>query len=71
MFGEAAPNRPGLPLDALILAFHAARTELDAPGVDIRHVSTNADEAFQKVSYYEPTHGVLDAVSTTTRNPQV
>lgn len=52
LFGEAAPDRPGLPLDALILAFHTARAELEAPGVDIRAASTNADEASQKVSYY-------------------
>jgi hypothetical protein len=52
LFGETAPNRPGLPLDALILAFHAARAELEAPGVDIRAASTNSDEALQKVSYY-------------------
>jgi hypothetical protein len=52
LFGEAAPNRPGLPLDALILAFHAVRTELDAPGVDIRAASASENEAMQQVSYY-------------------
>jgi hypothetical protein len=52
LFGETAPNRPGFPLDALILAFHATRAELDAPGVDIRAASTNTGEVLQKVSYY-------------------
>ena len=52
LFGEPAPSRPGLPVDALIVAFHAARAELDAPGVDIRAASTNANEGSQKVSYY-------------------
>jgi hypothetical protein len=54
LFGETAPNRPGLPLDALILAFHAACAELEAPGVDIRAASTNSDEALQKVASRDP-----------------
>jgi hypothetical protein len=36
IFGDADPERPGLPLDAVAIALRAVRVRLDAPGIDIR-----------------------------------
>lgn len=36
MFGDAAPDRPGFPIEALSVAVRAMQLHLEAPGVDIR-----------------------------------
>ena len=50
LFGEAADDAPGFPLDAVALAVHTLRSGLDAPGIDIR--PTASDQQRQQVSYF-------------------
>jgi hypothetical protein len=52
IFGQAAPDRPGLPLDAVALALRAIHQELEAPGVDIRPASPHGEESLQTVRYF-------------------
>jgi hypothetical protein len=46
LFGEAAPERSGVPLDAVAVALRAIRLHLEAPGIDIR-----PQQGVQIVSY--------------------
>ena len=54
LFGEAAPERPGVPLDTVAVALRAIRLHLEAPGIDIRpqQGSAGAQQDVQTVSYF-------------------
>jgi hypothetical protein len=54
LFGDAAPSRRPVPIDALVLALRAARQELEAPGIDIRPSAGHSDKVpgSQKVTYF-------------------
>jgi hypothetical protein len=57
LFGQAAPERPRLPRDAVAIALRALRLYLDAPGIDIRprRSDDGASQGMQVVSY---SHGL-------------
>lgn len=61
LFGEADPQRPGLPLDALKIALRAIRLHLEAPGVDIRPRRSAGGEhqAVQEVRYFGDVGGTV------------
>ncbi len=54
IFGDADPERPGLPLDAVAIALRAVRVRLDAPGIDIRPPAEakGRPSAEQQVQYF-------------------
>lgn len=54
LFGEAAPQRGRLPVDALAAAFRALRVHLEDPGIDIRPAGEehNGRDASQQVRYF-------------------
>lgn len=54
IFGDAAPDRLSLSVDAVAIALRAVRQELEAPGVDIRPNAspTIGGEVSQKVTYF-------------------
>jgi hypothetical protein len=54
LFGEAVPERPGLPLDAIAIALRAVRLHLEAPGIDIQpqRGGRDASQAVQTVRYF-------------------
>lgn len=55
VFGDADPQRPGLPVDAVAIALRAIR-DLDAPGIDIRPRAEVAGKPspVQQVQYFGP-----------------
>lgn len=62
LFGDAAPERPGLPADALAIALRAVHTHLDAPGIDIRP-RANEEGGHSAVQQIEYTGGVAGSVT--------
>jgi hypothetical protein len=54
IFGERAPGRTQLPVDAVAVAIRAVRQEMEPPGIDIRPYRGTSDEASstQQVTYF-------------------
>jgi hypothetical protein len=61
LFGEASPQRPGLPLAAVAVAVRAMRLHLEAPGIDIRPQRGAGSErqAVQEVRYFGGVGGTV------------